>query len=190
MFFELEHKEVKQENIETNDEVTIIDFKVGGTSSYDINDYNSVYNNSNFILSGKVIDKKEAFMIDGINIVFTPIEFEVKKVLKGDMQNDKITVLYDGGMVDYNLFEENMIKNLPELSNKKGFSEYSNEKKENTYINYIAEGYAELEEGNEYILFLNQFRSENEFIIVCTTGILSTNSEELELKDLFESQFK
>lgn len=187
--------ELSNENGNETETTNIINFNVSNTGSYDISNFDLVYEKAELVVKGTLKSVGDTTKYSSMPISCSPSEFEIREIIKGELDEEVITILIEGGMITYEEYENSIIEGNPEITNKKGFATLSDEEKKNTYVNYVLEDSREMKVDNSYVLFLSKFGHHDSYIIITNTGILSLNDSQVELneesvRELFEEQLQ
>lgn len=154
-------------------------YKIIGYSSskaYDVTDVKKLYENVDIIVTGKVVEKKDAQISKTIPIIHTPGKLTVFNVIKGAKINNIIDFIVSGGKVSLEYYE-NSIKNIyPENTNKEDFSMFDADFKKKNYVLYRDEYSNDFYIEQEYVMFLNKIENTNIYAVVSYAGMIPVNN--------------
>ena len=114
-----------------------------------------IYDYVELVVVGTVEEKKNAQMIEDQLCPYTPGKIKVERVLKGQVDGNKVDFYIMGGSAKLKDYEEALIEIAPEKITKPGIDKLPQSEKASKYITFENPYAAQFEKGKRYVIMLN-----------------------------------
>lgn len=170
-----EEKNIAKENVDNNIETindnkeknVVMDLRTELDYAIDVSDKKIRYDNSKYIIIGKVksIDgatnyneKKQAY-----TSIFTYGTIEINSILKGNIENREIPFIRLGGEISFEEYEKGL-KDSQKVKMEL-VRTLSPEEKKTSFVAYGPEGDIQLEEGKTYLLYMDYDTDDDKYLV-------------------------
>lgn len=148
---------------------------ISSSRAYDVTNVKKLYQNVDLIVTGKVIEKKDAQISKVIPSIHTPGELTVFNVIKGNITNNNINFIVPGGKVSLEYYENSIENIYPNNIVKEDFSNLDADFKKQNYILYKDEYSNDFYNEQEYVMFLNRIENTDDYAVVSYAGMIPVN---------------
>lgn len=109
-------------------------------------------------------------------IAYTPGKLKVDTIIKGDLNQETVRFLIEGGTITLSEYESSFINVNPDILKKEGMDVLDKRMKDNTYICYNPEFPMNFDKGKRYIMFLNKIGDTNDYAVISYIGLIPVNN--------------
>lgn len=139
------------------------DFQIGAAADYNIEKVEDLYKEAELVIVGSYIKDNKCY-ITGPKAITTNAEFEVKEVLKGEYNSNKIDISYYGGTM---LLGEYIECQTEDQLRKKGWDKLSKDELANKTISYsVDETGVNVLKNKEYVIFLKYSKEKGAYAVL------------------------
>lgn len=152
-----------------------------------VGDTEAVYDFSNLVVIGTIIEKDKGTASEISAFPYTPAKLKIDKVIKGNLDDDTINIIVPGGTCTVADFIKASEKNFPERIIKMGLDKLSDKEKQEEYIQYNYKYSKNFEAGKQYVIMLNK-NKDNSYSAMSNAGFLDLNVSNSSLKSTNSNQ--